>query len=52
LAIRTLLQLASDEGERFLSAANVVRQGMYIQYMDDILWSCFTLFEACALQDE
>ncbi|XP_047988466.1 uncharacterized protein LOC125228063 [Leguminivora glycinivorella] len=49
LAIRTLLQLASDEGERFPSAAEVVRQGIY---MDDILWSCATFSQACALQDE
>ncbi|XP_073941086.1 uncharacterized protein [Choristoneura fumiferana] len=49
LAIRTLLQLASDEGERFPSAAAVIRQGIY---MDDALWSCETFSQACALQDE
>lgn len=49
LAIRTLLQLASDEGERFPSAARVIREGIY---MDDVLWSCETFSQAVELQNQ
>ncbi|CAK1584058.1 unnamed protein product [Parnassius mnemosyne] len=49
LAIRTLLQLAYDEKERFPLAAKVVREGVY---MDDILYSCSSLSQISRLQDE
>lgn len=49
LAIRTLHQLALDEGERFPEAATVVRAGIY---MDDILWSVKSCADACLLQDQ
>ncbi|XP_059061455.1 uncharacterized protein LOC131854365 [Achroia grisella] len=49
LAIRTLLQLADDEGEQFPMAAQVLRENIY---MDDILCSCENLQLACKLQDE
>ncbi|CAK1578182.1 unnamed protein product [Parnassius mnemosyne] len=49
LAIRTLLQLANDEEERFPLAGKVVREGVY---MDDILYSCSSLSQISRLQDE
>ncbi|CAH2218476.1 jg24628 [Pararge aegeria aegeria] len=49
LAIRTLIQLAQDEEERFPLAAQVIREGVY---MDDILYSCNTYVEACTMQDQ
>ncbi|XP_069361084.1 uncharacterized protein [Maniola hyperantus] len=49
LAIRTLIQLARDEEERFPLAAQVIREGVY---MDDVLYSCNTYEEACTIQDQ
>jgi len=43
LALRTLLQLASDEEHRFLQGALIVRQNMYV---DDILAGGNTLRDA------
>ncbi|XP_029175788.1 uncharacterized protein LOC114944167 [Nylanderia fulva] len=49
LAIRTIRQLAKDEGERFPRAAAALRQDAYV---DDILTGTDTLDEAQALRDE
>ena len=48
-AIRTLRQLASDEGHRFPRAAQVLMENIYV---DDILAGADTLAEANQLKDE
>jgi hypothetical protein len=49
LAIRTLLQLASDEQSRFPRAAAVVRSDIY---MDDIVTGCDSVQDALELQEQ
>ncbi|CAG9137751.1 unnamed protein product [Plutella xylostella] len=49
IAVRTLHQLAQDEESKYPNAARVLRQGFFV---DDLLWSCSSFDEACALQDE
>ncbi|XP_011689310.1 PREDICTED: uncharacterized protein LOC105450902 [Wasmannia auropunctata] len=49
LAIRTLQQLASDEGERFPQGARVLRQDVYV---DDVLTGADTTTEARSIRDQ
>lgn len=49
VAVRTLQQLASDEGMLYPQAADILMQGFFV---DDLLWSTQNLTEACTLQDE
>lgn len=49
VAVRSLQQLASDEGMRYPQAADILMQGCFV---DDVLWSTQDLTEACTLQDE
>lgn len=47
VAVRTLHQLAHDNPQS--SASSLLMQGFYV---DDVLWSCRSIDEACTLQDE
>lgn len=47
IAVRTLRQLAKENPE--CPASSVLSQGFYV---DDLLWSCQSIAEACTLQDE
>lgn len=49
VAVRTLQQLASDEGMQYPQAADILMHGFFV---DDLLWSTQDLTEACTLQDE
>ncbi|XP_037871466.1 uncharacterized protein LOC119629515 [Bombyx mori] len=47
LAIRTLQQLAADEGARFPEASRALREGFFV---DDLIWSVDNLEEALKIQ--
>lgn len=49
VAMRSLKQLATDEGTRYPRAADILMHGFFV---DDLLWSTQDLDEACTLQDE
>lgn len=49
LAIRTLHQLAHDEGERYPEAARALRKGFYV---DDFIWSVDTVEQALDIQQQ
>lgn len=49
LAIRTLQQLAADEGARFLEASRALREGFFV---DDLIWSVDNLEEALKIQQQ
>lgn len=49
VAVRSLQQLAADEGARYPRAADILMNGFFV---DDLLWSTQDLNEACTLQDE
>ncbi|XP_026730678.1 uncharacterized protein LOC113495880 [Trichoplusia ni] len=49
LAIRTLMQLADDEGERFPEAARILREDFYV---DDVMSGCDNLKEAVRISQD
>lgn len=49
IAVRTLLQLATDEGARYPNASKLLREGFFV---DDLLWSVNSEEEAYNIQQE